>query len=298
MHGGSGVDLAVSDFELSKLSTFSDIGLHPTVTIRLVSSDTSSHGRNSSFKNTPDSASKTNRYVKHVGRLSDPGGSFDVEGVDALSVIDVVGGSGTPNLLMITARDLLKFSVSGFPMSVVIVSLPVVSSWVVIVDTSSEVDEVVGVSGPDSTVVTHGDVEESVVLLVEDVAPAVTLGGGLGNTGSVVSVTFLVDTDELGVVARVDLDKSVTRVVLDQGPTFFDVIGVLLDGDFTLNENPNIILRIDSPDDSFFSRRDQSLESIASLLPIGTSESRSIRSVNTQSLIDFVVHVDGPISPR
>jgi hypothetical protein len=160
MHGGSGVDLAVSDFELSKLSTFSDVGFHPTSTIRSVSSDTSSHGRYSSLEDTPDSASKANRYVKHVGRLSDPGGSFGIEGVDAFSVIDVVRGSGTPNLLMVTARDLLKFTISGLPVIVVTMSLPVVSSWVVIIDTSSEVDEVVGVSSPDSTVVTHGDVEE------------------------------------------------------------------------------------------------------------------------------------------
>jgi hypothetical protein len=61
---------------------------------------------------------------------------------------------------MVTARDLLKFTISGLPVIVVTMSLPVVSSWVVIIDTSSEVDEVVGVSSPDSTVVTHGDVEE------------------------------------------------------------------------------------------------------------------------------------------
>jgi hypothetical protein len=99
---------------------------------------------------------------------------------------------------MITARDLFEFTVGGIPSSVV---LPAVTVWVVVIDTSSEVDQMVGISGPNATVVTHSDVEELVALLVEDIGPAVTLGGGLSDSSSVVSFAFSRDTDELRVVA-------------------------------------------------------------------------------------------------
>jgi len=99
---------------------------------------------------------------------------------------------------MITARDLFEFSVGRIPLSVV---LPRVTVWVVVIDTGSEVDQMVSISGPDATVVTHSDVKESVVLLVEDIGPASSLRSSLGNAHSVVSFSFSRDTDELRVVA-------------------------------------------------------------------------------------------------
>ena len=101
-------------------------------------------------------------------------------------------------MLMITARDLFEFTVGLFPMSVV---LPRVTVWVVVIDTGSEVDQMVSVSGPDATVITHGDVDELVVLLVEDIRPSVTLWSSFGNASSVVGFAFSRDTNKLGVVA-------------------------------------------------------------------------------------------------
>jgi len=191
---------------------------------------------------------------------------------------------------MVTARDLSQLAVRRSPFSV---GLPVGAGWVVVVDTGSEVDLVLGVGGPDATVVAHGDVEEVVVLLVEDVGPAIALGGGFGDSGSVVGFAFGVDADELGVVSRVDLDEGVSGVVLDQDPAFFDVVDVGLLGDFTSLENPNVIFRIDSPDNSFFSRGDESL-SAWELLPACAPVGVHLAFFDSDSLEDLVVEVDGP----
>jgi len=79
--------------------------------------------------------------------------------------------------------------------------LPIVTGWCVVIDSSSIVDRMFHVSGPDSTVVTHGDMEEFMILCVEHIGPSITHRGGFGDSSSVVSFTFGVDTNELGVVA-------------------------------------------------------------------------------------------------
>lgn len=100
----------------------------------------------------------------------------------------------TPNLTVVTTRNLLKLSSH-------IMELPSVTGWRVIIDSSSVVDRMFHVSGPDSTVVTHGDMEEFMVLSVEHIGPSITHWGGFSDSSSVVSFTFGVDTNELGVVA-------------------------------------------------------------------------------------------------
>lgn len=106
----------------------------------------------------------------------------------------MVALGGTPNLTVVTARNLLELSSH-------IMELPSVTGWRVVIDTSSIVDRMIQVSGPNSTVVTHGDMEEFMVLLVEHIGPSITHWGGFGDTSSVVSSTFGIDTDELGVIA-------------------------------------------------------------------------------------------------
>jgi len=165
-------------------------------------------------------------------------------------------------------------------------SLPVITCWVVIVNTSSEVDEVSSISGPYSSVVTHSDVEEEVVLLVEDITPSITFWSGFCDSFSVVGFTFSIDTDELRVITRINLNKSVTSVVFNQGPTFLDVISIFLNRDITSLKNAYIIFRIDSPDNSFFSRGYKSLSSW-NLFPRGSYEA-IISSINTESLEDFI----------
>jgi hypothetical protein len=112
-----------------------------------------------------------------------------------------MGSSDTPDLLMESARDLSQLTVSGLPVLSIVnlagVHLPVVTSNVVVINTGSVVDKVLSISSPDHTVVTHGDVEESVVLLVEDVAPTVTLWKGFDDTSSEESVSFSIDTNQL-----------------------------------------------------------------------------------------------------
>lgn len=197
MHVSGSIDLAVTCFELSEVS--SRFGLFPTVTVWSHVGNTSSSEWFSFESDAPDCTFESNRDIEHVlVGFSGPGGTFNIQRVDTFSVVDVVALGGTPNLLMITARDLLEFTVGGIPSSVV---LPAVTVWVVVIDTSSEVDQMVGISGPNATVVTHSDVEELVALLVEDIGPAVTLGGGLSDSSSVVSFAFSRDTDELRVVA-------------------------------------------------------------------------------------------------
>jgi hypothetical protein len=192
----SSEDLAVTNFELSQFSRV--VRLFPTVSVWNHIGNTGSSVGFSVDTNTPDSTSKSDRHVFHVHIGSGPGSTLNIERVDTFSVVDVVTGGGSPNLLMITARDLFEFTVGLSPMSVI---LPRVTVWVVVIDTSSEVDQMVGISGPDATVVTHGDVEEAVGLLVEDIRPSVTLWSGFGNAGSVVGFSFSGDTDELRVVS-------------------------------------------------------------------------------------------------
>jgi len=286
-------DLAVTDFELSKVSIASSLSL-PSITIRSLESDSGSSVRNTINIDTPDSTLEADGDVLHVGWFSNPAVSFSVQGVDSLSVVDVVGSGGSPDLLMESARDLSEFTVGGFPSGSVVdlftVELPVVTGKVIVVDSGSVVDQVVSISGPDHAVVAHSDVEEVHGLLVEDVAPAVTLWKGLHDTGSEEGSTFSIDTDELGVVARIDLDQSVSSVVLDQGPTVFDVVDVGSSRDITSDENPNVIFRIDGPNNTFLSSSNETLSTWNSL-PRSTLE---VTFINTESSIWLIKHVDGP----
>jgi hypothetical protein len=193
---------------------------------------------------------------------------------------------------MITARDLFEFTVSGFPM---LMGLPAVTSWIVVINSGSEVDQMVSISGPNSAVITHGDVDKLVALIGEDSIPGSTLWSSLSNTLSVVCFAFGIDTYKLGVVTRIDLDQCSSSVVLDKGPSFLDVISVSLYGDITGLENPNIIFRIDSPDNSFFSRRDESLSSW-DLFPRGTLEGSRLIVLNANSSIDFIKEINSPES--